>query len=81
MMYLESTQDSPVDFDIIEFKRISKFITIRQLKAHQTKRNKEIETQPHAIEFGLYIERFIIELSILSEEIKKGLIPDQIAVF
>jgi hypothetical protein len=70
-----------MDFNIIEFKRISKFITIRQLETHQSDRNKEIEPESHTVELRLYIQRFVIELSILSKDIKKRLVADEIPIF
>lgn len=70
-----------MDFNIIEFKRISKLITIRQLEAHQPDRDKEIETESHTVEFGFYLERFVIELSVLSEDIKECLIAYEVPVF
>lgn len=77
---LKSAQDSPVNFNIIEFKRVSEFITVGKLEAHQADRDKEIKSEPDAVEFGFYIQRFVVELAVLPEDIKESLASDEIAV-
>lgn len=78
---LESTQNSPMDLDIIELEWISKLITIGKLEAHQPDRNKEIKSESHTVELRFGIEGFVVQLAILPEEIKKCLAADQVAVF
>ena len=78
---LEPAQNSPMDFNIIKLKRISEFITVGKLKTHEPDRNKEIESEPYTVKLGFHIQRFIIELPVLPENIKKCLASDEVTVF
>jgi len=77
---LKSAQDSPVNFNIIEFKRVSEFITVGKLEAHQAYGDKEIKPEPDTVKFRFYIQRFVVELAVLPEDIEESLAPDEIAV-
>jgi hypothetical protein len=46
MMALKSAQDSPMDFYLVEFERIAEFVSVGDLKTHQTNRKKKIKTKP-----------------------------------
>lgn len=41
----KTTQNSPVDFYFVEFEWITKLISIRNLKTHQTDGKKKVETE------------------------------------
>ena len=45
----KSAQDSPMDFYLVELEWIADFVTVGDLKAHQTDRKKEIKTNANAV--------------------------------
>lgn len=40
----ETAQNSPMDFYFVEFERIPKFVSVGNLKTHQTDGKKKVET-------------------------------------
>jgi hypothetical protein len=48
-----------MDFYFVEFERIPKFVSVGDLKTHQTNRQKKVETQTYTIKFWRDSQRFV----------------------
>ena len=48
-----------MDFYLVEFEWIAYFVTVGDLKAHQTNRQKKVETQTYTIKFWCDSQRFV----------------------
>src|SRR6218665_63771 len=77
----KTAQNSPMDFHFVEFEWITNFVSVGNLKTHQTDGKKKVETQTYAIEFWCDSQSFVGHLTVLRKEVKKGLVIDEISIF